>query len=166
MEGPLFYQSLIMINHRQLRTARLIQLAVRGCNFLFTGLYACVRPAILERALYPRRTPPTTPTTGSLPGRSIIMIISQREGRLNVIIACCKCLSGICGCPFNFSNSLRKCFFASVLWSVAKKKHLSATAQLTTQIIYIVTQLIFIMFPLLSEEEINPGIYLHIHCKR
>lgn len=33
--------------------------------------------------------------------------------------------------------------------------------QLTASIIYIVAELIFIMFPLLSEEEISPGIYLH-----
>lgn len=36
-----------------------------------------------------------------------------------------------------------------------------AATQLTAEIIYIVTELIFIMFSLLSEEEINPGIYLH-----
>lgn len=32
---------------------------------------------------------------------------------------------------------------------------------LTTQIIYMVTKLIFIMFSILSEGKINPGIYLH-----
>lgn len=37
----------------------------------------------------------------------------------------------------------------------------AAQGQLTASIIYIVAELIFIMFPLLSEEEISPGIYLH-----
>lgn len=32
---------------------------------------------------------------------------------------------------------------------------------LTTQIIYMVTELIFIMFSILSEGKINPEIYLH-----
>lgn len=45
----------------------------------------------------------------------------------------------------------------AAIWQTKLKQ----TKQLTTSIIYVVAELIFIMFPLLSEEEINPAIYLH-----